>query len=219
MQFFIMMPFADSFTPVLEVIKLAAVAALPQSPLAPIWLRDVHSAGKITDDILVGLNEAAFCVADVTGHNPNVMWETGYAMALGKPTILIGQDIRSLPFDLITHRVHEYSALDPGAFRRRLTEAIRQTLARYELKGTGGPALAVVDPHHRLTITVTGSSIADEAPLRRRIEVALHPYLSPGNSGSFGRSETPTSPPLGSSSNTANASSGSDTIASTVIPN
>ena len=36
------------------------------------------------------------------------MWELGYAMAMGKPTILIGQSTEALPFDLKIHRVLAY---------------------------------------------------------------------------------------------------------------
>ena len=106
------------------------------------------------------------------------MWETGYAMALGKPTILIGQDTASLPFDLRTHRALDYSPSDMVAFRPRLEKAIRDTLARYELKGTPVVELPRPTKGAQSVIAVTGSMIANEAAASRRIGHVLSAYLS-----------------------------------------
>src|SRR5204862_409394 len=61
---------------------------------------EARPAGRITERLLAALRECSFCIADLTGSNPNVMWETGYAMALGKPVIVITQDLATLPFDM-----------------------------------------------------------------------------------------------------------------------
>ena len=39
-------------------------------------------------------------MADITETKPNVMWESGFAMALGKPVIVITQSLADLPFDI-----------------------------------------------------------------------------------------------------------------------
>ena len=178
MKCFVIMPFMESFDPVFEVVKDVAYRTIRDANFQCYWLKDIHAAGLITDDILRGLTEAAFCVADVTGHNPNVMWETGYAMALGKPTILIGQDIASLPFDLRSHRVLDYSPKDLPEFQRRLENAIQDTLARYELKGAGTAELPAVTKAKQMTIAVTGTMNANEAAVCHRIQRFLAPYLS-----------------------------------------
>jgi len=178
MKCFVIMPFAESFDSVFEVIRDVAATAVQEAAFECYWLKDSYAAGLITDDILKGLNEAAFCIADVSGHNPNVMWETGYAMALGKPIILIGQDINSLPFDLKSHRVLEYSLECVDQLRENLGKAIRQTLSRYELKGSGPTELPLVKAIEQRTITVTGTMRANEAAVCRRLDRALTPYLS-----------------------------------------
>lgn len=53
----------------------------------------------IMEDIWVKINQAAFIIADVTEKNPNVMYEMGIVHSIGKPTILISQDLTSIPFD------------------------------------------------------------------------------------------------------------------------
>jgi len=178
MKCFVIMPFAAAFDSVFEAVKGVATTAVPGTVVECYWLKDVRAAGRITDDILGGLNEAAFCIADVSGHNPNVMWETGYAMALGKPTILIGQDIKALPFDLKSHRVLGYSPKRVHDLGLLLGEAIRQTLSRYALKGGGAAALDTSKAAAQRTISVTGTMGADEAVVYRRVEHALAPYLS-----------------------------------------
>lgn len=178
MNCFVIMPFMDAFNSVFEVVKDVAYGTIPDANFKCHWLKDDHAAGRITDDILNGLTEAAFCIADVTGHNPNVMWETGYAMALGKPTILIGQDIASLPFDLRSHRVLDYSPHALPELHRRLGKAIEDTLARYAVRGTGTVEPPAVTKERPMTIAVTGTFNANEAVVCHRIQRVLSPYLS-----------------------------------------
>ena len=176
MKCFMIMPFTTTFDPVFEVVGRAAAGAVPGTRVECVWLKDVHAAGMITHDIIAGLNEATFCIADVSGNNPNVMWETGYAMALGKPTILIGQDLASLPFDLASHRVLAY---DPDAIQElgpRLAKAIQDTLARYDLRAQ----TTTLPPRQGTatrTITVTGTRQASEAAASRRVVDLLGPLL------------------------------------------
>jgi len=39
-------------------------------------------------------------VADLSGRDPNVFYETGFAHAMGKVVILLVQDVADIPFDL-----------------------------------------------------------------------------------------------------------------------
>lgn len=178
MKCFVIMPFAAAFDSVFEVVKDVATSTLADRPFEVFWLKDVQAAGRITDDIVHGLTEAAFCISDLTGHNPNVMWETGYAMALGKPTILIAQDIDSLPFDLKSHRVLTYTPKALDGFRERLEKSICDTLARYQLRSTGATHLSAAPRAHERTIAVTGTMSANESATCRRIEEILGPFLS-----------------------------------------
>jgi hypothetical protein len=172
------MPFQPRFDPVFAVIRQAATHAVPGERIDCHWLKDVQAAGRITDDILAALHRCALCIADVTGHNPNVMWETGYAMALGKPTILIATDVESLPFDLKVHRVLPYRLGSLDALAGLVVEAIRQTMARYAIKPNpvSKRAWSELSP----VIGVTGTMVADAARVRRRLEVVLGPYLPLG---------------------------------------
>ena len=175
MRSLVLMPFASEFDRVFEATRTAASSALPGERIDCTWLKDALAAGRISDDLLRGIEHSTFCIADVSGNNPNVMWETGYAMALGKPTILIGQSIKSLPFDLKDHRVLSYELTGLDALTHSLSKAIQATLARYELHTKVDEAIRPLS--RSKIIAVTGSMNADVAKLRRRIEIVLEPYL------------------------------------------
>jgi hypothetical protein len=187
MKCFVLMPYADDYDAVFAAARAASANALPNDELDCVWLKDNYAAGRITDDIVSEIETATFCISDVSGNNANVMWETGYAMALRKPTILIGRDVEALPFDLKVHRVLAYSRGDLGALTDGLAKAIRQTLARSEVHTKIDPAIRPLGSS--ITIAVTGSTEVDAARARRRIATLIQPYLGRGSAwycGSFG---------------------------------
>ena len=178
MKCFVIMPYAGEFNAVYTQVQQAVKNAMPGEQIVCNHLGDVKAAGRITDDIVTSLREAAFCIADVSGNNPNVMWETGYAMALGKPTILIGQDVAKLPFDLKVHRILPYSYENLSGLGQQLVAAIQQTLSRYDIKAN----FPVPEPvkGNSPTIAVTGSMEGDPVRVLRRVETILQPYLDRG---------------------------------------
>jgi hypothetical protein len=129
----VLMPFATQFDCVYSTVRRAAKALSPEFSLDCSWLKDVHAAGRITDDIIANVRAAALCITDLTDLNPNVMWEAGYAMALEKPTVLIAQSLDSLPFDLRVHRTIQYDPSDLSSLARDLSEALRQTILCHNL--------------------------------------------------------------------------------------
>jgi hypothetical protein len=55
---------------------------------------------SILERVYNQIAKADIIVADMTGRNPNVFYETGYAHALNKRTILLTQSTDDIPFDL-----------------------------------------------------------------------------------------------------------------------
>lgn len=54
----------------------------------------------ITNDIIAQIQNADLCIVDLTGHNPNVMYEFGRRHETGKPYILLANNKEKLPFDV-----------------------------------------------------------------------------------------------------------------------
>jgi hypothetical protein len=52
-------------------------------------------------------------VAELTGRNPNVLYELGLAHALHKPVVLISSNEADVPFDVRHVRVIYYDLTDP----------------------------------------------------------------------------------------------------------
>jgi tetratricopeptide (TPR) repeat protein len=91
---------------------------------------EISKPGAIIKGIITELYEAEVVIADLSGLNANVFYELGVRHALKGGTIMITDDIKSLPFDLKPYRVLEYSTDLRGAhiFKRRLREFLKAVL-------------------------------------------------------------------------------------------
>ena len=81
----VIMPFRPDFDAVYKCVQSAAQEALPGDSVDCYWLKDVRAAGKITDDIVNGIQESAFCIASP----PTI----AAALALQSPSICFS-DVR-----------------------------------------------------------------------------------------------------------------------------
>jgi hypothetical protein len=87
---------------------------------------EAFGPGIILDDIVQGIVEAKVVIADITPTNENVFYELGYAHALKKPTILLAEKGKILPFDISGYRVLFYENSIGG--KRRLVEGLKKHL-------------------------------------------------------------------------------------------
>ncbi|GAB3597150.1 hypothetical protein [Microbacterium tumbae] len=118
----VMMPFGASFQPVYDALKAGVEAAGMRCLRADdIWERD-----HIMDDVLSLIWRARVVVADLSGKNPNVFYETGIAHTLGRDVILVTQALDDVPFDLRPIRTLQY--LNNGEGRHALAEGVGRRL-------------------------------------------------------------------------------------------
>jgi hypothetical protein len=174
---FIMMSFATEFDDVYAVIK-DSIAVVDES-FKVIRLDELRAAGSITDDTVAEIRKSTLCIADVTNANPNVMWEVGFATALGKPVVVISQETDKLPFDIKDVRTLRYNRSSLSkTLRDPLTASIKATLERYLIRRSG---LRMERQKPRLkTIAITGSMTVPHASVVERLERLLVPYLHSG---------------------------------------
>jgi len=118
---FVLMPFADSFN---DVYKHSIHAAVTTSAWKCTRADEIHQPREIIDQIWEQILRADLIIADLTGRNPNVFYELGYAHALNKNTILITQSIDDVPFDLRHRRLVCYSQTAKGY--KELFDSIRR---------------------------------------------------------------------------------------------
>lgn len=101
-------------------------------------------AEGMLDRIFNQISKADIVVADMTGRNPNVFYEVGYAHALGKMVILVTQSSDDIPFDLKHHQHLVYDGKISklkDMLKQKITWAIEH--AADFSKGSAAPLLSL----------------------------------------------------------------------------
>lgn len=123
---FVLMPFKAELKPIYDD-HIAKV--LRELNIQSLRADGIFSNKPIMEDILSSLRNARIVIADLTTGNPNVFYETGICMALGKEIILVTQD-NEVPFDLrhIRHIKYEYTPRGMTAFEETLKRTVQNIL-------------------------------------------------------------------------------------------
>ncbi len=103
---FVLMPFDEDFDDIYQMgIKDACASVGAYCERVDEQMYDE----RILDRIYNQIAKADIVISDMTGKNPNVFYETGYAHALGKKVILLTKNAEDIPFDLkhFLHIVYE----------------------------------------------------------------------------------------------------------------
>ena len=126
---FVLMP----FTPELDQIYLSIIKPTIEAELGMSCRRadEIRSNRAIMHDIWKAICEARLVIADLTGANPNVLYELGVAHTVGKETLLLSQRADKFPFDLYHIRRIQYDNTAAGgkALARDLVETAQSILA------------------------------------------------------------------------------------------
>ena len=124
----VMMPFSRDFDTVHETIKVAC----SDVGLATRRVDEIYGPAKIMDDIFSTIAQSQVVVSDLTGRNPNVLYETGLAHALDRDVVTIVQSDEDVPFDLKHIRFIKYlqNTEGLGKLRMELQETLREVCDR-----------------------------------------------------------------------------------------
>jgi hypothetical protein len=146
---FIVMPFGLTDS---DAVHQVLRQACQQAGLRPVRGDDLFTPSDILDDIWRSLTGAHCVIADITGRNPNVMYELGMAHTLAKPVLILSRRADDIPIDLATRRVIVYGTADDqanAAWQATLaarTQAALEALLQAYPAGRGG-AQAVAKQH------------------------------------------------------------------------
>lgn len=97
---------------------------------------EIYSKQRIMDDIWESIKSCRFVIAELTGKNPNVLYEIGLAHALGKPVIILTRNGDDVPFDLKDLRYLFYDVNDPfwgNNLRKGLKNLIQKVIENPEI--------------------------------------------------------------------------------------
>lgn len=132
---FVLMPFRNDLKPVYDdhITKVARNLGLTVARAD-----DFFAAHEIMSDIWAAICAARAVVADCTEQNANVFYEIGLAHAVGKPVVLITQNVDDVPFDLRPIRFIQYEYTPRGMleFEQSLAETLKETLGLEVKKGS-----------------------------------------------------------------------------------
>jgi hypothetical protein len=98
---FVLMPFDQRFH---DIYKLGIQAVAKDCGVVAERVDEQTYTETILERIYRQIENADFIIADMTGRNPNVFYEVGYAHAREKLVTLLTQSADDIPFDLRHHR-------------------------------------------------------------------------------------------------------------------
>jgi hypothetical protein len=127
---FVIMPFSEPWSAGIYAFVRRAFAKLESPDELRLYRADeIADPGQISDQIRKAIESARVVIADVTGMNPNVMWELGYADGLSKAIVILNQAPGSSPFDIADRR--------QVAYKPSPTDSDEEDLVRHLEKALG----------------------------------------------------------------------------------
>jgi hypothetical protein len=123
---FLVMPFSEEWSSDVHRILAGACEA---AGVRSVRGDDLFTPTDILEDLWQGINAADFVIADITGRNPNVLYELGIAHTLAKPVLILSQRAADIPIDLATRRVIVYGQR-AEAWREELAHTLGEAIAK-----------------------------------------------------------------------------------------
>lgn len=117
---FVLMPFSSEFD---DVYQIAIKEASEAAGFAAQRLDEQIFVEGMLDRIYAQIDAADVVIADMSGKNPNVFYEVGYAHAKGMTCILLTNSADDIPFDL-KHRRHIVYGKSLTKLRDELTRTL-----------------------------------------------------------------------------------------------
>ena len=106
----VMMPFSSEFDQVYDAIQ----SICKSQRLKALRVDEIYRPTRINDDIFSVIAQSRLVISDLTGRNPNVLYETGLAHALNRDVIMLVQNEQDVPFDLGNIRYVKYLPNNEG---------------------------------------------------------------------------------------------------------
>ncbi len=152
--------FEDVFEPAITAVGLEAYR-VDKDPSVSIPIQEIES----------GIKDARVCLAEITEDNPNVWFELGYAIAIGREVVLICSDERTskFPFDVQHRTIIRYktgSIRDFEDLKKKIIARLSAILAKPQaLAETTSTALLNnvegLSPSEILALAAVGENLPD----------------------------------------------------------
>lgn len=151
---FVLMPFDKDFD---DIYKFGIKGATEDVGAYAERLDEQLFVEGMLDRIFNQISKSDVLIADMTGRNPNVFYEVGYAHALGKIVLLLTKDSKDIPFDL-THRQHIIYGGSIEKLRSELAECLKWAINESKSQAEGKSSECISLQIFGIDIPTTGTS-------------------------------------------------------------
>jgi hypothetical protein len=127
---FVLMPFSKEHKNTYEVAIKEACRSVRE--VSCHRLDDSALTVNLIDEMYFEINRADIIIADLSGLNPNVLYEVGYAFGVNKQIFLLTDDVNNLPFNLKPLRHIVFSKDDLPGLKKELSNVLREYVRRYD---------------------------------------------------------------------------------------
>lgn len=167
---FVLMPFNEDFD---DIYKLGIKEAAKEVGAYAERVDEQIFTEGILERIFNQISKADVIVADMTGRNPNVFYEVGYAHALGKIVLLLTQKADDIPFDLKhkQHIIYGNNGSKIQSLRKELNPKLNWAINESRKKGKN-------DNSKRISISVSPMNEMGDSP-NELIEIPEHCLSKP----------------------------------------
>lgn len=109
MQIFVAMPLGKKE---IASVRPTIREAVGRAGFTCVFPDEIPGHGEILTDVMDEIARSSAVIVEITDHNPNVIWEYGWASALGKPAFPISKSARKIFFDRQQARTIVYNVAD-----------------------------------------------------------------------------------------------------------
>ena len=132
----------DSIRRHIDGIIDAAIKPALEPDYEVVAAHKITETGTITKQIIKEIYQDELAIANLTGNNPNVMYELAIRYCLGKPVLTIAEKGTNLPFDVMPERTIFYVNDPQGSLD--LKDAIRSYVLNVDLAKRESPIHAIL---------------------------------------------------------------------------
>ena len=169
---FVISPIGESGTEVRksadDFYDLIVKPSLEKFGFVPLRSAKISEPGSISEEILRHVQESDLCIADLTGHNPNVFYECGRRHEAGRPCIQLIEASENIPFDLSGIRTIKYQLSDPHSVRDTVVEVqsfIEEiTKSGFSDSSSGASMSAIAETLNRIERRITNLEAVRQPP-------------------------------------------------------
>lgn len=133
---FIVMPFREEWSDTMYDFIRRCIDRL-DGRLQSVRADEIAMPGRINDQIIEQIRAADLIVADISGLNPNVVWELGFASALEKPCVILMRQGSDVPFDIYDQRRVDYESEPTQETEDHVVALLKGALGATDPRQTG----------------------------------------------------------------------------------